>query len=82
MFFSEGFVRRLADDIVAYYASFDRAEFLTNTLVDEFEDMALKRKMRHVTQSLHASLPGDFAKALPVLLAVAPNYTSFDGMVF
>ena len=82
MFFSEGFVRRLADDIVAYYASFDRAEFLTNTLVDEFEDMALKRKMRHVTQSLHASLPDDFAKALPVLLAVAPNYTSFDGMVF
>jgi 3-methyladenine DNA glycosylase AlkC len=82
IFFTKQFFEQLAGELAALYPPFDRAAFMSCALGDGFEDMALKQKMRHTTECLHALLPDDYAQALSILLAVAPNHASFDGMVF
>ena len=82
IFYSADFLRQLADDLAAQYPPFDRAAFLACAEGEGFAGMALKEKMRHITGCLHAHLPDDYTQALPILLAVAPRYPTFDGMVF
>ncbi len=82
IYFSTAFVEKLAADLAAREGTFNSEAFIRCALADGFAEMALKQKMRHLTGCLHAALPIDYAQALPILLAAAPAYTSFDGMLF
>jgi 3-methyladenine DNA glycosylase AlkC len=82
IYFSEDFVQRLAGDLAEAYPDFDSETFIACALSGGFSELALKEKMRHLTTCLHTTLPPDFAEALPILLAVAPGFPDFDGMVF
>ena len=82
IFFSEDFIVRLAGDLAAVCPDFERDAFLDCALSEGLSDMALKEKMHHVTVCLHDVLPEEYAETLRLLLAVAPNYPTFDGMVF
>jgi 3-methyladenine DNA glycosylase AlkC len=82
MYFTAEFAQRLATDLSAADVPFDEAGFLSCVQGEGFAELSLKQKMRHITGCLHAALTDDYAQTLPALLAVAPAYASFDGMVF
>ncbi len=81
-FFSDKSITELGTAIVDVYPDFDQTEFDNLIYSDGWEDKELKQKMRHTTQCLEATLPGDYPTALKILEAVAPKIKGFDVMVF
>lgn len=54
------------------YPDFDARRFLKLAL-HELESLSLLQRLRRVTESLHATLPADFRRALPILKTMAPQ---------
>ncbi len=82
LFFSDKFFTELGAAIQGVYPDFDQIEFNHLIYGDDWESKELKQKMRHTSQSLRATLPKDYPTALKILTKVAPNFGSFDAMVF
>lgn len=70
--FDEARFRRIAEDAASVYPRFDRAKFLAIALRD-LMGLSLLQRLRRVTESLGATLPGDYPKALAVLRKLAPR---------
>lgn len=64
--------RAIADAVAALASGFDRKLFLQLTL-DGLESRELMDRMRQTAIALGATLPGDYAKQLGVVLRVAPT---------
>ena len=82
LFFSDDFIKELGRAIAGVYPEFDQAEFHRLIHSDDWESKELKQKMHHVTQSLVATLPKDYAQALKILLDVAPLFQGFNALIF
>lgn len=81
-FFSDKFIKDLGRAIKEAYPEFEQSEFTSLIYSDEWESKELKQKMHHITNSMSATLPGDYSRALKILISVAPNFGGFDVMVF
>lgn len=81
-FFSGKFFKELGTAIQGVYPDFDQKEFNRLIYGDDWESKELKQKMRHTTHCLRATLPKDYPTALKILTKIAPNFGSFDAMVF
>lgn len=64
--------RHLAEELTAIDSRFDRKRFLKLALAG-LDDLSLMQRLRRATETLRATLPDDFRKALPVLRALAPR---------
>ncbi len=82
IFFSDSFLRKLAESLAATYPAFDIERFLALVHDETWEGLELKAKMHHITRALHETLPQDFPEALSILKSVAPSFHGFDSMVF
>lgn len=82
IFFSNNFITKLGNTILDVYPAFDTIEFNQLIYGDEWDSMELKQKMHHLMHCLEATMPGDYPSALNILTEVAPNFTSFDAMIF
>ena len=81
-FFSDKFFTELGTAIQGVYPEFDQKEFNSLIYGDDWESKELKQKMRHTTLCLGATLPNDYPTAIKILTKIAPNFGSFDAMVF
>jgi 3-methyladenine DNA glycosylase AlkC len=82
LFFKDIFITGLGDAIQNVYPDFDRTDFNRLVYGDDWENKELKQKMHHVTHCLAAFLPKDYPAAMKILTEVAPNFKSFDAMIF
>ena len=71
--FNEARYRKMARDVAAVHPRFDQKRFLALALPD-LAPLSLLQRLRRATEALRATLPDDYAKALDVLLRVAPTF--------
>jgi len=75
-----GAVTIIADAGAAASPVFDRAGFLDAAL-DGLEGLSIMERVRHLADALHGALPTDYATALDIVRAIAPQLThSFQAM--
>lgn len=65
-------LRFIAEETAAVYPGFDAAQFLDLALSD-LTALTLMERLRRTTESLHATLPGDYHDALEILRRLAPR---------
>lgn len=78
--FYDDLVRLLQEE----YTPFDARTFLERVFDDQWEELALKERVRHTTLCLRGLLPEDYAEALGILRRVAPRMQvyGFENMLF
>ncbi|HYG39945.1 MAG TPA: hypothetical protein VD908_15065 [Cytophagales bacterium] len=64
------------------WGAFEDKNFQEFVLDDNWPAKELKQRMRHITVSLNAFLPGEYVKALDILKQTAPQFNGFLYMFF
>jgi 3-methyladenine DNA glycosylase AlkC len=64
------------------YRSFDSEKCYDLIFHEDWDQLALKERMRRITISLHSTLPKDYTKSLEILYKVAPKFTGLKGIIF
>jgi len=82
IFFSDQFIRELGKTIKGVYPDFDQEKFNRLIYSDDWNNMELKAKMHHTTDSMAATLPEDYPMALKILTEIAPDFKGFNVMIF
>ena len=82
IFFTKSFIEKLSKAIKVKFADFDGDKFFSYIFDDDWEKRELKDRMRHISRSLHKTLPAQYPKALDILLCIAPDFKGFDAMIF
>lgn len=80
-YFNLDFVSSIAQEVVGVYPAFDVMGFQKAVLNKDWEDRELKDRMRHISISLGAYMPG-YAEAVELLIRIAPKFNDFPAMVF
>ena len=62
----------MANDVSAIYPKFDAAKFLKLSL-QGLPELSLMQRLRRMTESLHATLPADYRKAIRILHKLIPR---------
>ncbi|MED4053189.1 DNA alkylation repair protein [Niallia taxi] len=76
------FITKLEDVFTQHYPAFDKERFRTSLLETEWEELALKERMRQITLSLAPVLPQDYGQAITILRQCAPAFTGLGGIIF
>lgn len=84
--YNAAFIEALTAAVAGVYPAFDGRAFAVSVFDDEWEDRELKDRMRHITVSLRALLPGDYREALTILRDASPAMDehgySYETMIF
>lgn len=72
----------LISEIKKEYRNFDDEKCHNLIFQVDWDQLALKERMRRITTSLHSTLPKDYIKALEILYKIAPNFTGLKGIIF
>lgn len=65
-------LQHIADQTKAVHAPFDTAAFMALATSD-LDALGIMQRMRQVATSLHATLPGDYARNIDIMTALAPR---------
>jgi hypothetical protein len=60
----------------------DRRRFFRRLHDEEWEQRALKRRMRHASEVLGQTLPRDYRRALGILLKTEDRFEGFEHLLF
>lgn len=80
--YSEAFLREFGDKVYAVYHAFEREEFFAAVMDDTWEELALKARMRRISEALGRYLPERYEEALDVLFALSEVCTGFPYLFF
>ena len=80
--YSRVFILDLADQVLSVYPEFSSSPFQDVIFDAEWEDKALKARMRTITQALHRFLPDPFEQSIAILKKIAPRFSGFEAMFF
>ncbi|MFW1678580.1 DNA alkylation repair protein [Pontibacter sp. JAM-7] len=80
--YSPEFVTQLAGRVQAVFPAFTVDAFSHAVLSEGWDDLALKARMRHITQCLRHHLPPDYADAVAILNQVAPHFSGYPAVIF
>ncbi|WP_372662652.1 DNA alkylation repair protein [Cohnella sp.] len=80
--YNEPFLRGFADKVKGAYSSFDGEAFVQLALGSGWEDLELKGRMHRISESLGATLPAEYERALDVLEAIADGCQGFPYLFF
>lgn len=80
--FNEELITHLSDAFSREMSSFDKKGFHELVFQQDWEDLALKERMRRITLSMHEVLPADYEEALHILYKVAPTVGGLQGTIF
>lgn len=83
VFFQKSFYTKLSKEIKKVNPKFDIGKFNKLIFTKEFNDLALKAKMRHTTEALGETLPSDFKRAVDILIKVEDQFRKgFEHLTF
>jgi 3-methyladenine DNA glycosylase AlkC len=79
-FFTKRSLDSLMSALSTHYPQLDAERF--NELIHDstWEALAIKGRMRHVTECMHKVLPDSFEEAVDILLRAAPEISGWEGM--
>ncbi|MFT8322883.1 MAG: DNA alkylation repair protein [Bacillus sp. (in: firmicutes)] len=80
--YNRTFVEKLADKMKEECLSFDEQSFFDSVYQQDWEELALKERMRRLTISLHDSLPLDYLEVLDCFYKAAPFFKGLGGIIF
>jgi 3-methyladenine DNA glycosylase AlkC len=80
--YNETFINELLSEVKKEYSSFDVEKCLCLILQKDWDQLALKERMRQITTSLHRTLPQEYKTALEILYKVAPKFPGLKGIIF
>ncbi len=81
--YNEAFITTLGNAIAQESTGFDAKAFKQRVLDKDWTQRELKQRMRHVTQTMHATIPGTYPKQIALLYKVAPTIKDgLLGMIF
>lgn len=80
--YSHAFVRALASAVAKVVPAFDAKMFVREALSPPWDDLELKARMRRLSTTLGARLPGAYAAQLDVLEHVVPAFTGLTALLF
>jgi len=75
-------ISELASEIEKAYSKFDSKAFQEAVFSESWEGKDLKERMRSIALSLAEFLPGDYEKAIAVLIPVSEAFEGFEYMFF
>ena len=81
IFFTPGFISRLAKTIAMFYPGFDTEKFYECIYDESWPSLELKAKMHHTAECIHKTLPDSYPRALDILKKIAPTIEGFEGML-
>ncbi|MDR3174364.1 MAG: DNA alkylation repair protein [Treponema sp.] len=76
------FLQQLGAKIQRVYGAFDVPGFIKGVLGREWKTLALKERMRKISETLGAYLPPSYEDALGMLLLIAEDCTGFPYLIF
>ncbi len=80
--FNAEFVGNIAKAFNKVHSEFNVAQFSKAVLDKQWADRELKERMRHIVLKLRDQLPGDYPKALNIVLLVAPKFEGLTAILF
>lgn len=75
-------VERIGQAFLEEFPEFNKEEYEIFIFQEDWEDLALKERMRRITQALYATLPKDYVYSLSLIKKVAPEFRGLGGIVF
>ncbi|MES2189798.1 MAG: DNA alkylation repair protein [Pseudomonadota bacterium] len=73
--FNAARLRHIAAEVAGVYPAFDEKKFLKLAQAD-LDSLSLMQRLRRTSESLHATLPADYQKAIAILRKLAPRINS------
>ncbi|MDT8859676.1 DNA alkylation repair protein [Alkalihalobacillus sp. MEB130] len=81
--YNEVFVSSLGESIIKQFPQFEHEQLMQLTFKEDWPELALKQRMRRITEALYETLPKDYLKALAILHQVEPSIKEgLRGIVF
>ncbi len=82
--YNKEFLQQFSEKVRGVYPAFDTVGFITTVLGSnlEWEQLALKARMRKITRALGLYLPSDYKEALRVLYAIDESCIGFPYLFF
>jgi 3-methyladenine DNA glycosylase AlkC len=80
--YNESFLRTFANKVKGAYAPFDIEAFVSLALAEGWEELELKGRMHRISDSLAATLPAEYERALDVLEAISDECSGFPYLLF
>ncbi len=80
--YNQSFIVNLAHQIAKNYADFDSDSFIKLVFDKHWEQKELKQRMRHISESMHQTLPLSYKDQVNILMQTAPNFGGFTAMFF
>ncbi|OPA74241.1 hypothetical protein BVG16_24240 [Paenibacillus selenitireducens] len=80
--YSEAFLREFGDKVHVVYDAFDREGFLAAVMDESWEGLALKARMRRISDMLGRYLPARYEDALDILFVLSESCTGFPYLFF
>ncbi|MES2280811.1 MAG: DNA alkylation repair protein [Pseudomonadota bacterium] len=73
--FNAARLKHIATEVAAVYPAFDQKKFLKLAQAD-LASLSLMQRLKRTSESLHATLPADYEKAIAILRKLAPRINS------
>lgn len=80
--YHETFLRHFSEKVQVAYPRFAKADFLTAILNESWEGLALKVRMRRITEALGWYLSARYEEALAILFAIDAECVGFPYLFF
>jgi len=80
--YNEEFLRQFSKKIYDVYSQFDIEGFIASLLDNTWDELALKARMRKITESLGRFLPTGYKEALSILYAIDEECIGFPYLFF
>ncbi|GAA0372480.1 DNA alkylation repair protein [Bacillus horti] len=80
--YSQQFIQDLSTSLQNEYPAFQANKFKELVFQEDWEELALKQRMRRITNSMYQTLPQQYEDALDILYTVAPQFTGLAGIIF
>lgn len=80
--YNEEFLRQFGAKVHAVYDAFETAEFIGTVIDNTWDELALKGRMRRITETLGTYLPASYEVALDILFAIDESCIGFPYLFF
>ncbi|WP_445486638.1 DNA alkylation repair protein [Niallia sp. 03133] len=80
--YNQTFIERLGKKIKQQCSFFDEQLFCASIYQKDWEELALKERMRRITISMHEALPLDYEDNLACFYNIAPSFKGLGGIIF
>ncbi|WP_418179880.1 DNA alkylation repair protein [Aliarcobacter lanthieri] len=80
--YSKEFIEKLADKLFYTYSNFEKKEFISIIFNSSWNNLELKQRMRHISQSLNKFLPFCYKEQLEILKEVKKDFFGLEAMIF